>query len=332
MAALTSQVKDELAMIEPRMTSSLIAEVSTMFRFAGGLEIQGGRINLQAELAHAGSARHLFDMVTRLFHREPELLTVSSVLTKGANHYVVRIVHDGEHAARRIFLLDAHHRPIRGLAPAIVGGSKADAAAAWRGAFLARGSLMEPGRNSGLDVRAPSMEAAYALGGMARRMNIAYRTRQVKGSYRIDIRESDAVTDLLARMGAHKSLLAFEQLRVVRDVNSSVNRLANFDDANLRRSANAAVVAVMRAQRAFDILGEDVPDHLREAGEARIAHPEDTLGVLGQRLHPPISKDAVAGRLRRLYSLADKRAAERGIPPTSDVPDGGAPGHASAHA
>ena len=104
-----------------------------------------------------------------------------------------------------------------------------------------------------------------------------------------------------------------------REVHGSANRLANFDDANMRRSADAAVVAVIRVKRAFEILGEDVPENLREAGEFRIKYPEDSLNLLGERLSPPATKDAVAGRLRRLNTMADKRAAELGVPSTLEA-------------
>ena len=63
-------------------------------------------------------------------------------------------------------------------------------------------------------------------------------------------------------------------------------------------------------------LGDDVPDNLREAGEFRIKYPEDSLNLLGERLNPPATKDAVAGRLRRLNTMADRKAAELGIPGT----------------
>src|SRR5690606_12352794 len=87
----------------------------------------------------------------------------------------------------------------------------------------------------------------------------------------------------------------------------------NFDDANLRRSARAAVAAGARVERAFEILGPDLPDHLRQAGELRLAHKQASLEELGQLADPPLTKDAVAGRIRRLLSTADKRAAELGI-------------------
>ena len=130
------------------------------------------------------------------------------------------------------------------------------------------------------------------------------------------VRDGDAIAALLTRLGAHESLLAWEERRMRREVRASANRLANFDDANLRRSARAAVAAGARVERALEILGDDVPDHLRAAGLLRIENKQASLEELGQMHEPPLTKDAVAGRIRRLLATADKRAAELGIPNT----------------
>ncbi|MGH8970975.1 MAG: DNA-binding protein WhiA, partial [Actinomycetes bacterium] len=121
---------------------------------------------------------------------------------------------------------------------------------------------------------------------------------------------------LLTRLGAHDSLLAWEERRMRREVRATANRLANFDDANMRRSARAAVAAGARVARALEILGDDVPDHLRVAGELRLAHKQASLEELGALADPAMTKDAVAGRIRRLLAMADKRASDHGIPDT----------------
>jgi len=90
----------------------------------------------------------------------------------------------------------------------------------------------------------------------------------------------------------------------------------NFDAANLRRSAQAAVTACARVERAFEILGDDVPEHLRYAGELRLKYRDASLDELGRQAEPQMTKDAVAGRIRRLLALADRKAAEQGIPDT----------------
>ena len=59
-----------------------------------------------------------------------------------------------------------------------------------------------------------------------------------------------------------------------------------------------------------------MPDHLRVAGELRLEHKQASLEELGQLSSPPMTKDAVAGRIRRLLAMADRRAAELGIPGT----------------
>jgi hypothetical protein len=121
---------------------------------------------------------------------------------------------------------------------------------------------------------------------------------------------------LLTRLGAHDSVLAWEERRMRREVKATANRLANFDDANLRRSARAAVAAGARVQRALEILGDEVPDHLRAAGRLRLEHKQASLEELGALADPPMTKDAIAGRIRRLLAMADRRAAEEGIPGT----------------
>ena len=120
-------------------------------------------------------------------------------------------------------------------------------------------------------------------------------------------------------MGAEEARLVWEDRRLRREVRASANRLANFDDANLRRSARAAVAAGARVKRALEILGDDVPEHLLIAGQLRLEHKQASLEELGSLHVPPLTKDAVAGRIRRLLATADKRAAELGIPNTEAV-------------
>lgn len=105
---------------------------------------------------------------------------------------------------------------------------------------------------------------------------------------------------------------------MLREVRAQANRLANFDDANLRRSARAAVQASARVQRAFEILGDNIPPHLLTAGKLRLEHRQASLEELGRLHNPELTKDAIAGRIRRLLATADKAAKAAGIPTTED--------------
>jgi hypothetical protein len=195
----------------------------------------------------------------------------------------------------------------------VVAGTGCDAEAAWRGAFLAHGSLTEPGRSMSLEITCPGPEAALALVGSARRLKIHAKAREVRGVDRVVIRDGDAISALLTRLGAHDSVLSWEERRMRREVRATANRLANFDDANLRRSARAAVAAGARVERALEILGDGAPRHLVVAGELRLQNRQASLEELGALADPPLTKDAIAGRIRRLLAMADKRAMELGL-------------------
>jgi DNA-binding protein WhiA len=314
--ALTAQVKDELARLKVDKTSLRKAEVAATLRFAGGLHIISGRIVIEAELDSGIAARRLREAIKDVYGHESDFIVVSAGGLRRSSRYVVRVVKDGESLARQTGLLDNRGRPVRGLPPQVVSAGVGEAEAAWRGAFLAHGSLTEPGRSSALEVTCPGPEAALALVGAARRLGIGAKAREVRGVDRVVIRDGDAIAAMLTRLGAHEAMLVWEERRVRREVRGTANRLANFDDANLRRSARAAVAAGARVERAFEILGEELPEHLREAGELRLAHKQASLEELGQLADPALTKDAVAGRIRRLLATADKRASELGIPDT----------------
>ena len=231
-------------------------------------------------------------------------------IRKGSR-YVVRIVKDGEALARQTGLLDQRGRPVRGLPPAVVSGGElrrrrrlarrlprprlADRA---RSLVVARGHLPRTRGRARAGRRRPPARG------------ISAKAREVRGVDRVVIRDGDAIGALLTRLGAHESLMAWEERRMRREVRATANRLANFDDANLRRSARAAVAAGARVERALEILAEEVPDHLRLAGHLRLEHKQASLEELGQ-LHEPAAHQ---GRHRRPDPPAagDGRQARRG--------------------
>jgi cell division protein WhiA len=314
--ALTALVKDELSRLQVTKPCCRKAEVSATLRFSGGLHIVSGRIVIEAELDTAQAARRLRKDIHDVFGHTSDIVVLAPGGLRRGSRYVVRVMRDGDALARQSGLVDTRGRPVRGLPPQVVSGATCDAEAAWRGAFLAHGSLTEPGRSSALEVTCPGPEAALALVGAARRIGIQAKAREVRGVDRVVIRDGDTIGALLTRLGAHDAVMAWEERRMRREVRATANRLANFDDANLRRSARAAVAAGSRVERALEILGDDVPEHLQTAGQLRLAHKQASLEELGQFADPPMTKDAVAGRIRRLLAMADKRAQDLGIPGT----------------
>jgi DNA-binding protein WhiA len=317
--AMTAAVKDELSRVTVTRMTARKSELATMLRFAGALHLIGGHIVIEAEVDTGSVARRLRKEIADIFGHGSEVQIVAGGGLRRGSRYLVRVAKDGERLARQAGLVDLRGRPVKGLPHHVVSGGVADAEAAWRGAFLAHGSLTEPGRACSLEITCPSAEAALALVGVGRRLGVSAKAKEVRGGDRVIVRDGDTIAALLTRIGAHDSVMDWEERRMRREVRATANRLANFDDANLRRSARAAVAAGARVQRALEILGEDAPEHLLQAGRLRLEHKQASLEELGALSDPVMTKDAVAGRIRRLLAMADKRASDLKIPDTESA-------------
>src|SRR6195952_5453937 len=233
--AMTAKAKPYLATAFLTTTCRRKGEVSAMLRFAGGLHIVNGRIVVEAELATGAAARRLRTDVSEVYGHQSDVVMVQGNGIRKGSRYIVRVVKDGEALARQTGLLDQRGRPVRGLPPAVVSGGGCDAVAAWRGAFLAHGSLTKPGRSSSPEVTCPGPEAALALVGVARRLGIQAKAREVRGVDRVVIRDGDAIGQLLTRMGAHDALMSWEERRMRREVRATANRLPHAHDPNHSR-------------------------------------------------------------------------------------------------
>lgn len=321
--SLTADVKAELVAVRDPRPTVRVAELTALLRFAGGLHSIAGRVAVEAEVDTPDLARRTARDIAEIYGVRPELARVQGSGSREGEFFAVRVVDGGETLARQTGLLDVRRRPVRGLPNRLTTGSRDDLAAVWRGAFLASGSLSEPGRSASLEIACPTGEAGMALVGAAHRIGIGAKAREVRGVPRVVVREAEGIRGMLIAMGAAQTAAEWDQLRQRREVRAGVNRLVNFDDANLRRSAQAAVAACARVERALEILGDTVPDHLKQAGDLRLAHRDASLDELGHHADPPLTKDAVAGRIRRLLAMADKKAAQDGVPDTeSAVPAG----------
>ncbi|WP_291055744.1 DNA-binding protein WhiA [Herbiconiux sp.] len=314
--ALTADVKDELTRVVVSKTTVRAAELATILRFAGGLHLISSRIAIEAELDTPDIVKRVLRDLAELYGVKGDVSMIAPSGGRRDGSYLVRVLEGGETLARQTGLLDARRRPIRGLPNRLTTGGRDDLAAVWRGAFLASGSLTDPGRSAALEVTCPGNEAAMALVGAASRLGISTKAREVRGVHRVVIRDGEVIAAMLSVMGATDTVTKWEEMRQRREVRATANRLVNFDDANLRRSAQAAVAACARVERAMEILGEDIPDHLKYAGELRLAHRDSSLDELGHHADPPMTKDAIAGRIRRLLAMADKQATDQGIPGT----------------
>jgi len=312
-AAVTAAVKDELSRLPAGRVCCRRAEVCAVLRFAGGLYLADGQVQAAAELDNALVARRLRRQIDELFGDPAAVLLLPAGHPRPGPRYLVRVEHAAA-LARATGLIDQFGRPVRGLAPAVITGGTCDAAV-WRGAFMASGSLTGSGGSLALHVDCPGPEAALALVGAARRLGVLATSTRVRDADRVVVRGSGAVRVLLNQLGASQRALACQQQQP-RRVRGSNDQPAMFDESNQRRSAAASAATVTRVLAALALLHGKDSEQLLVVGRLRLEHPQASLEQLGALADPPMTKDAVAGRLRRLLARADRRAVSLGLPRT----------------
>jgi len=316
---MTAAATGELSRTTPSTPCCRRAEMITVLRFAGGLHHQDGQVRIEVDLPTLAVARRVGATIRDLYGYPTRLQALPTPGFPAATRHRLRMTRqaDAEALARRTGLVDPRGRLIRGLPAPLVAGGVCDAAAIWRGAFLVAGSLTEPHRFPALEVICPSLETAMALTGTARRLGITTKTKHLRDTVRVTVRDPDAITALLTTIGAPDTANTWAQHRTQRREHTPGPRLPGFDDANHTRATHAAAAAATRVQRALAILGDQVPDNLAAVAALRMTHREVSLEALGQLMDPPMTKDAVAGRIRRLLALADTTARRTGIPDTT---------------
>lgn len=121
------------------------------------------------------------------------------------------------------------------------------------------------------------------------------------------MKEAEKITEFLNIIGAHGALLRFEDIRIVRDMRNSVNRLVNCETANLNKTIGAALRQVENIRFIDRTVGLQIlPDKLREIAELRVAYQDVTLKELGEMVSSGnISKSGINHRLRKIDEIAD---------------------------
>ncbi len=316
---MTTALTDELSRLPLTNACCRRAETITLLRFAGAVHQKPGRCSIEIDLDTTLVAHRLGIAIRALYGYPTQLQVLPTSGYPAATRHRLQVTAPADAAAlvRRTGLADPRGRLIHGLPAPIVAGGVCDAAAIWRGAFLAAGSLTEPHRFPALDITYPSLEAAMALTGAARRLGITTKTKHLRDVDRVTVREPDAITALLTHIGAPDTAATWARDRTHHREHTPTTRLPGFDEANHTRATHAAAAAAARAERALLILGDQVPENLTAVAALRITHREVSLDALGQMMNPPMTKDAVAGRIRRLLALADATAQRTGIPDTT---------------
>ena len=301
--SFSEDLRDELAAIAPRRRCCRLAELSALFHTAGVWHLRGrGELAVHLDLGSGHAARRAFALLREL-GVESQIRTYPRRAFDKATRYQLHVVVD---ARAREILREAGVVSDRGAPlerpPKRVVGRSCCRAAYLRGALLGGGSLSGP-RSPHLELRASSADGAGLLADVAAREGIPLRMLERRTHAIAYTKSGEEIADLLAVAGASETALRLDEHAVVAGTRAAANRLANADEANVRRTVQAAR-RQLQAIEELDV--EALPRKLREVATLRVKHPALSLGELAAKCRPPITKAAAHHRMTALQRLAGR--------------------------
>ncbi|MDD4568559.1 MAG: DNA-binding protein WhiA [Tepidanaerobacteraceae bacterium] len=310
-------VKEELS----RLSSSICcqrAELASLVRMAGSIKIFGGKkkIFLQIQTVHAPTARRIYKLLRKNFNSPVQIAVKRNSFLKDKSLYIISLdINDCKVLLKGLGILpagDSFEFQKTIVNPELI-KKRCCRRAFVRGAFLGSGSISNPRGPYHMEFVTPDKNMAETLIKLINSFGLKSKKVERKNNYMIYLKDGDHISDLLGIMGAHNSLLKYEDVRVLKDMRNSVNRMVNCETANLNKTIDAAVrqincIKYLKDNNMFD----DLSDNLKDIAELRLEYPDLSLKELGQMLDPILGKSGVSYRLKTIENIAHKLQSRKG--------------------
>ena len=305
--SFASETKKELTNLEVKDCCGL-AELSALIQMNGSLSFTNKKLAVDVQTENAAIARRIYTLIKRFYPVTVELLVRKKMRLKKNNVYIVRLVDHARRILEDLGIIGEGFEFVTEICPRLI-MKKCCKRSYLRGAFLAGGSVNNPETSSyHLEIFSLYKEHSDALCELMNSFDLNAKTLERKKGYMTYLKEAEKITDFLIIIGANNAMLKFEDIRILRDMRNSVNRLVNCETANLNKTIGASVRQVENIKYIQGTVGLDMlPEKLREIAELRVAHKDVTLKELGEMVSSgPISKSGINHRLRKIDAIAEK--------------------------
>ncbi|EGC1520172.1 DNA-binding protein WhiA [Listeria monocytogenes] len=305
--SFASETKKELTHMDVSDSDAKV-ELAAFIRMNGAISFSSQLVIMDVQTENAAIARRMYQLLKDLYEVPIELLVRRKMKLKKNNVYIVRLKSGTRGILEDLRILEPPMTFTKSIDRGFV--KKRSAKRAYlRGAFLASGSVNNPETSSyHLEIFSVYEEHNEAICALMNQFDLNARTLERKNGFITYLKEAEKITEFLSIIGATSALHHFEDVRIMRDMRNSVNRLVNCETANLNKTINAAVRQIDNIKYIQSTVGlEALPERLREIAALRIANEDVTLKELGEMLTTgQVSKSGINHRLRKLDQIAER--------------------------
>ena len=298
--SFSGKVRKELLKVLPDARNMQLAELDAFLLFCGKIRKTDAGAALRVRSENEGLLRKCFTILSRAF----TLGNADIVFGTGSLEILPPV---SEKILMAVKWESGGHFCARDTADRRLLTESGSRRAFIRGCFLTCGSITDPSRFYHCEFACPTGELADQIAGLLPAFGIEAHTVVRKKQHVVYIKEGNQISDLLKVMEAEEAILAFENVRVIKDVRNRVNRRVNCETANLYKTSAAAAVQLRDSDRIRETAGlSSLPPNLAEAAAARLENPDASLTELGEMMNPPLGKSGMNHRFRKIHEIAEQ--------------------------
>ncbi len=181
-----------------------------------------------------------------------------------------------------------------------------------RASFLSAGSVNHPKTAEyHLEIFSRSANQIMLIQNVMNAFDLNAKITKRRTGYIVYIKDAEGISTFLQLIGAQNALFQFEDIRIKRDFNNSINRVMNCEIANEKK----AIVAANEQLDDIRLITKYYPkdqlnSKLKQIIELRTEHPDMSLRELSElyeeRFNEALSKSGLNHRLKKLKELANK--------------------------
>ena len=310
MSSFSAGVKEELARFYPEKPCCRLAELAAIARLDGKVTMEPGEgTGMSIATEYSAVARKAYRLIKDLFSLDAMLTVTRKNRHKFRTMYHIHTapIEGAKGMLQALGLLSSGGQIVAGIKKDLI-KNKCCGRSYLRGAFLGGGSVSGPDSDYHLEITAGSEKLGKDLTALINRFpGFHAKMSKRKQSYLVYLKGSDQIADFLTLIGAHGSLLEFENARVLKGMKNQVNRLVNCETANLGKTADAALRQVRNIRLIEERTGLDALDpSLAEVARLRLENQDINLKELGEIMTPPLGKSGVNHRLRKIDEIAER--------------------------
>ncbi|MGM0213004.1 DNA-binding protein WhiA [Enterococcus sp. AZ109] len=283
------------------------AELAALIRMNGSLSLNNHQFVLNVQTENAAIARRLFTLLKEHYGVRSELLVRRKMKLKKNNVYIVRLKQETQSILTDLNIMDG--LMFQSHISKELRTENEKVRAYLRGAFLASGSVNNPETSRyHLEISSIYEEHNQDICDLLNQFDLNARTLARRNGYITYLKGAEKIADFLILIGATNSMLKFEDVRIVRDMRNSVNRLVNCETANMNKTIDAASKQIENIRFIETTVGlQSLPEKLQEIAELRMLHPEVSLKELGEMIPSgTISKSGINHRIRKINDFAEE--------------------------